>query len=215
MPHDLAQNSPRRRFIGQLGAAAATLATSASLTPLLAEAESASPSEWDTSWVAKLATGQYKVAFDTTVIDGGIALDHAAMILDQFHEVFNTTDDQVRVVLVMRQNGTAMGFSDAIWARYPLGEDEKINDPATKQPVRSNPYRKELDRLAKRGAIFLVCANATGNIARSMARKLQRDPDPVIADFKANLVPGAILVPSGVFAMIRAQNAGCAFMRAS
>jgi intracellular sulfur oxidation DsrE/DsrF family protein len=29
---------------------------------------------------------------------------------------------------------------------------------------------------------------------------------------KANLIPGAIIVPSGIFALIRAQNAGCAFM---
>jgi intracellular sulfur oxidation DsrE/DsrF family protein len=28
-------------------------------------------------------------------------------------------------------------------------------------------------------------------------------------------VPGAILVPSGIYALIRAQNAGCAYMQGS
>jgi hypothetical protein len=36
--------------------------------------------------------------------------------------------------------------------------------------------------------------------------------DEVRAELRANLVPGAILVPSGIYALIRAQNAGCAFM---
>ncbi len=33
------------------------------------------------------------------------------------------------------------------------------------------------------------------------------------AELDANLVSGAILVPSGIYALIRAQNAGCAFMQ--
>jgi intracellular sulfur oxidation DsrE/DsrF family protein len=33
-----------------------------------------------------------------------------------------------------------------------------------------------------------------------------------MAEARANLIPGAIVVPSGIYALIRAQNAGCAFM---
>jgi intracellular sulfur oxidation DsrE/DsrF family protein len=36
--------------------------------------------------------------------------------------------------------------------------------------------------------------------------------DEVRAEFRANLVPGATLVPNGVYGVIRAQNAGCAYM---
>jgi hypothetical protein len=53
---------------------------------------------------------------------------------------------------------------------------------------------------------------ALGNFAGGMARKYQRDPEAVKAEWRENLVPGAILVPSGIFALIRAQNAGCAYM---
>jgi len=42
------------------------------------------------------------------------------MILDQFHETYDTADSDVRVVIVLRQLGTSMGFSDAMWERYPL-----------------------------------------------------------------------------------------------
>jgi intracellular sulfur oxidation DsrE/DsrF family protein len=214
----------RREFLSQLGVATAALIGSGSVAPLLAEranAPAAAPT-WDMSWVDKIAKATYKVAFDANVIDDGIALDHAAMILDQFHDVYNTPDEQTAVVIVMRQLGTAMGFNDSLWARYPL----KVKDAPDKPAPGKNPYWKirpgvdatsstQLERLIQRGVIVLVCNNATTNIARSMAHETGKNVDEVVDDFRHNLVPGAFLMPSGVFAMIRAQNAGCAFMRAS
>jgi hypothetical protein len=37
----------------------------------------------------------------------------------------------------------------------------------------------------------------------------------VQSEVRAGLVPGAILMPTGVFALVRAQNAGCAYMKGS
>jgi hypothetical protein len=214
----------RRGFVGGMCAlAGANLLPSVSLP----HAATHPSSPWDMSWVDKLARRTHKVAFDTTVIDDGIALDHASMIFDQFHDVFSGDDSQTGVVLVMRQNGTVMGFADELWERYPLGDDPKLTDPETKKPARRNPFyavrpndspnqaSNRIERLMARGAIVLVCNNATTNIARSMARTTGKDVETVVADFRQHLVPGAILLPSGVFAMICAQNAGCAFMRAS
>jgi intracellular sulfur oxidation DsrE/DsrF family protein len=45
-----------------------------------------------------------------------------------------------------------------------------------------------------------------------MGYVVARDVEEVQKDVRANLVPGAILVPSGIYALIRAQNAGCAYM---
>jgi intracellular sulfur oxidation DsrE/DsrF family protein len=165
------------------------------------------------------------VAFDTTVIDDGIALNHAATILDEFHEVYGVTDPQVRVVLVMRQLGTAMGINDAMWERYPI--DDRNKNDSTKTPAQRNPYwasrpdrspqenSSQLEPLTKRGVIVLVCNVALTNVARAMARATDKNADEVVAEFRKNLIPGATLVPSGVFGMVRAQNAGCAYMRAS
>ena len=38
---------------------------------------------------------------------------------------------------------------------------------------------------------------------------------PIFEELKANLVPGMILQPNGVYAVLRAQEAGCAFMRST
>ena len=60
--------------------------------------------------------------------------------------------------------------------------------------------------------ICLVCNIATENWGRRFANKFKRDVAEVQSELKANLVPGAILVPSGIYALIRAQNGGCAYM---
>jgi len=72
-----------------------------------------------------------------------------------------------------------------------------------------------LESLHGRGLISLVCNVALGNWARGRAERTKRDPESVVAEARANLIPGAILVPSGIYGLIRAQNAGCAYMPGS
>ena len=64
-------------------------------------------------------------------------------------------------------------------------------------------------------AMTVVCNVALGNWARGWAERAKRDPELVVAEARANLIPGAILVPSGIYGLIRAQNAGCAYMPGS
>ncbi len=70
------------------------------------------------------------------------------------------------------------------------------------------------ERLQKEGVIVLVCDFALGHLARRLATKQSLQPDDVHAELKSNLIPGAILVPSGIFGAAQAQNAGCAFIPA-
>jgi hypothetical protein len=211
----------RRVFLGQLGAVAASL----SVDPDELRATSARNSgEWDTSWLDRLASAQHRVVFNTSEVSDGNVLSYATSFLNDFHTVHGTSDQQTRPVIVFRRLGTPMAMNDAMWERYAIGEDQKIKDPTTKAPATRNVYWKPregatgweseyaLEPLQRRGLISLVCNVALGNWASGMAQKYQRDPEVVKAEWRANLIPGAILVPSGIYALIRAQNAGCAFM---
>ena len=73
--------------------------------------------------------------------------------------------------------------------------------------VKSATYRAVID------AILLVCNIALNNWARGLAERTSRDVEEVKKEVFANLVPGTTVMPSGVFAIMRAQNAGCAYMR--
>lgn len=217
----------RREFLAQLGVATAMLAGSAGAVPLTSQPGDPRPTsqgtKWDTSWIDQLANVPYRVVFDASNISDGFALDLTGTFLDHYHEVHGTADSQTRAVIVMRQLGTPLALGDAIWDKFALGEELKINDRTTRQPARRNPFLKaaspsgspdtSLETLRARGTIFLLCNIAMNNWSSRHAEMSSRSVDDVREEVRANLVPGTIVVPSGIFAIIRAQNAGCAFMR--
>jgi intracellular sulfur oxidation DsrE/DsrF family protein len=43
---------------------------------------------------------------------------------------------------------------------------------------------------------------------------LKLDRAALMEEFKANLLPGVILQPNGIYATMRAQQAGCVYIRA-
>jgi intracellular sulfur oxidation DsrE/DsrF family protein len=211
----------RREFIAQLG----TIATGISLNPKgLKPGAGLSESEWDTSWIESLRAAQFRVVFNASEISDGIAMDYAATFLDHFHEVHATRDQQMRPVIVFRRLGTVMAFNDVLWDRYALGAERKVNDPATKAPATRNIFWKapggssagavatKIETLQKRGLISLVCSISIGSFSGRIADQTKRNVDEVRAEVLANLLPGVIPVPSGIYGLIRAQNAGCAFM---
>jgi hypothetical protein len=221
----------RRDFLRQLSLATAAVGGGAIIAPLGAEELNragellaASSAAWDMTWVETVQRSQYKAVFDSPALADGVALDLAAGIQDNFKEVYGS-DDVVRMVIIMRQLGQVMAFNDDLWDRYAIGEERHVNDPLTKQPARRNPYAKalpgeptwaaasKLDALRSRGAILLVCNRASMNWAASAAERMKKDVEEVRNEVRNGLVPGATLQPTGIFALVRAQNAGCAYMR--
>jgi intracellular sulfur oxidation DsrE/DsrF family protein len=119
-----------------------------------------------------------------------------------------------------------MAFNDVLWDKFKIGDDRKITDPETKAPARRNIFLRpengapkysvatKINTLSSRGMISLVCNVSLSSWTSRMSRELKREPAEVRAEILANLIPGAIVVPSGIYALLRAQNAGCAYMQA-
>jgi len=126
--------SRRRDFITSLTLAAATIALDKD--EALAESRS---SAWDTSWIDSLAKAKYRVVFNGSDIADGIALDYTSTFFDHYHDVHDTHDADTRPVIVFRRLGTVMALNDAMWERYAIGADRKVDDPLTKAPARRNP----------------------------------------------------------------------------
>ena len=216
---------PRRRdFIGQLGAIAMA-ATVPGTRAIDATRRPVASSAWDMSWVERVTAAPYRVAIDTTKIEGD-GLYTALDILDTFHEVYGGGNEPMQVVVVLRHFAAAMAQRDAMWERYGIGEERSVTDPETKAPAKRNPFLRpspnakeswelnsKIEPLVARGVIFLVCNRATMGLASSLAKRVNKPVDEVKEDLRTNVVPGAILMPNGIFALIRAQNAGCAFYR--
>jgi intracellular sulfur oxidation DsrE/DsrF family protein len=211
--------SDRRTFITKLGVlAAAGLAYDAADAEELRASTAPVAGPWDTSWIDQLAAAKYRVVFNGNNLSNGTA-DYVSTFFDHFHDVHNTRDAETRPVVVFRRLGVSMAFNDAMWEKYQVGADSKVTDPSTKAPARRNIYwggsansSTSLEAMQKRGMISLVCNIALGGAGYRLAENNHADVEQVRSELRANLIPGAILVPSGIYALIRAQNAGCAYM---
>jgi hypothetical protein len=222
---DEMERTPRREFLGHIGllaAAAALPATAAAAEP---RHRAAPASPWDMSWVEKVTAAPYKCVLDVQNASDD-PLYTAADILDKFREVYGVQGEQMRVVLVVRRLGVPMALEHSLWERYHIGEDRKIEDPVTKAPARRNPFltaspnknesykiESKLEPLMARGVIVLVCNRAAMNWASGFAEKFKRPVADVQNEVRSGLIPGALLMPDGVFALVRAQNAGCAIYK--
>lgn len=210
-----------------LGAQSAAGAPSGT-TPTPRDTARAEPrGEWDMSWVGRL-TSAHRHVFDAPAIAEGTALHQARMYLQGFHDVYGAPDGDLNAVIVVRHHAMPMVVDDPIWARYDfIGKEmAKVDDPTTGKPARRNPFVRvkpddqhsmvwpdgALDTLIARGVIVLGCNMALMGLAGQIAKRSKEPVEQVQDALRRSLVPGVTLMPSGIFAVTRAQEAGCHYL---
>lgn len=176
-------------------------------------------------------TAKHKAVFDSPEIEDGTALFHAMSYLGSVKDVFGTGDSDANVVVVLRHRAVPLLFNDAMWTKYAIGADTKTMDQKTKKPVTRNIFYEKLDAegkpvsqerpaplikpLTARGVVFLGCDLATRGFSYRAAAATKQEFRTVYEEIKQNIVPGATLMPTGVFATLMAQEAGCSLMRST
>ena len=167
----------------------------------------AAPTNWDDSWFGRL-TAKHKAVFDSPQIEDGLAIANAAGYIRGMHDAINAAENDVQTVIVLRHVAVVMLFNDAMWEKYGIAAEYKVANAEKR-----NPWSGEMATLKGRGATLIACNLAATRRAREFATRLNLNADDVKKDLYANFVPGVIVQTSGVFATIRAQQAGCAFMK--
>jgi len=224
MPELTSFTTHRRGFLGRLAAGAAAFGLGGVVSPLRAAQPrshevSANP-EFE-AWLNKI-TGKHKMIFDVPEPNKGFAFAWARVFLNTTNEAYGTTDAENSVVVVLRHSGIPFAMKDSMWAKYPFGEVFKITDPKTQAPAVRNPVANMqpgdfpiggvgIDELLAKGALVGVCSIALTLNAGMVAKKLGTDGAAVKQDWVASLFPGVQIVPSGVIAVNRAQEKGCAY----
>ena len=216
--------TPRRGFLARMAAGAVALAASGLATSRAdAEAfESAAPSDFDNTWMTKIK-GKYRQVFDAMEVHSGFPLVMTRIWLMTNTSGYGVPTKDQSAVTVLRHDAVCMAMSDAIWAKYKLGEQFEVNDPNTNKPAERNVFAKKdsfalppfamgaIDALEADGVIFCACNMAVLHFSGVTGGKIGVDKDAAYAEWKAGLLPGVTLVPSGVAAVGRAQSHGCAY----
>jgi hypothetical protein len=192
------------------------------------------PTHWDDSWFARL-TAKHKAVFDSPAFEDGNALAHATGYIRGMRDAAGAGVDDVQVVIVMRHAAVPMTLNDAMWAKYEIGKERKIKDWPSDKFATRNPFyeaapsaksssrpapppdrpQPSLSWLGSHGHILLGCDLAMRGVASVIAEKTKSEQRVIYEELKANLLPGVILQPTGVYAVLRAQEAGCAFFKST
>jgi len=225
-------DASRRDFVHQVTAGAVGLTgvmawgggTAADLRAFAEQGATA----WDVAWADKLK-GKQKAVFDCVETESGLGVWRAGAWSGQVADVLKAAPADISLVIVLRHAAVALAMSQAFWDKYKVNADKKITHPLTQAPADKNPVLLDekdgvpapfntasLPKQLGRGVTVLACNLALGLMIVPMVKAIDKvSDDEAHKRAVAGLQPGVILQPSGVFGVVRAQQAGCAYVKAS
>lgn len=212
------KENPRRRFIGQVLAG-----TAAGITTLSAPfGAKAIPAREDADEWFNLAKGKHRIVYDATEPHEGMPIIWA-WVYYLTNNNTGTPDNDMTAMVILRHNAIPFAMKDDLWKKYKFGEMFKIKDNTTGQPAVRNPFYtpgegdfpfpeiQGIQTLQSRGAMFCVCNMAIKVYSQLAARAAGLDAEEVRQDWVNGVHKDIQIVPSGVWAVGRAQEHGFAY----
>ena len=175
------------------------------------------------AWFINNIKGSHRIAYDGSTPHNGLPI----IWNWAFYKSNNQTgspDSDITAMTVLRHTAIAYAFNSDIWNKYPIGKVFGINDNSTGKPsLRNTVYEPQegdfpplgidgIKIMQERGALFCVCNLAISVYSGVIANQMQLDPKKVQEEMIAGVLPGIQLVPSGVWALGRAQENGCGYI---
>jgi intracellular sulfur oxidation DsrE/DsrF family protein len=203
-------------------------------TPPMKTDRPAAPKNDADVWFGKVK-GTHRAAFDCTRPHEVMPMAWPLVFL-MTNEATGSPASDCGVVVILRHEAIAYAFKDELWAKYKFSEVFKGTDDLghaysggdastgkTRNPFLNTkkgdfklPGFGEVDLSIKglmdKGVMFAVCNAATTVYTAAVAGMTNQKAEDVYNEWKANLVPGMMLVPSGVWACGRAKEHGCAYI---
>ena len=224
------RRTSRRNFLGALASGTAAVGMSTIGAPLTAGAKTLSenlytnddPEEW-----FKKIKGKHKIVFDVTQPHEIFPFAWPRVFL-MTNQQTGTQEKDNSVVVVLRHTAIPYAMEDRLWAKYKFGDVFKVTDPASKTSSLRNPFWKPktgdykvpgvgnvaigINELQESGVMFCVCDTALTVYSAAVAQGMNGNAADVKKDWLSGLLPGIQVVPSGVWALGRAQEHGCGYI---
>ncbi len=223
------------------GAAALGLASIAASVRLNASPPSTSPALFNNNakdpaddWFDKVK-GTHRAVFDCTRPNEVMPFAWPKVFL-LTNGATGTPASDCGVVVVLRHEAIGYAFTDQMWAKYNFADVFKASDlgPAFQAPDAAtatktrNPFWNTapgdfkmpgfgavpigIKDLQADGVMICVCNAAMTVYTAVLAGMMNLNAADIMNEWKANLIPGIQIVPSGVWAVGRAQEHGCQYI---
>ena len=229
--------SPRRKFLGTIATGAAAFGLSALAGPARAndgilsslKNENSNPGDAD-EWFNNVK-GKHRMIFDVVQPLQG----HESILPFAWPKVFlltnaatGTPEKENTAVVVLRHNAIPYAMEDRLWAKYKFGEMFNIKDDTTDAPSVRNRFWKPnpgysipgvgpvpigINELQESGVMFCVCNMAINVLSAVVAGNMKMKHEDVKNDWLSGILPGIQVVPSGLWAVGRAQEHKCAYTK--
>ncbi len=227
-----AENSEnsRRQFLGSITAGTAALTMAGLFAPFqqvnagehsFMNHNTIDPDQW-----FKKINGKHRIVFDATRPHEIMPFVWPRVFL-LTNEMTGTPASNCSVVLVLRHDAIPYAMKSELWEKYKFGEVFKADDPKTKAPATRNPFWKPakgdfavpgvgevaigINELQESGVMVCVCNAALTVYSAALAGSMSLNAADVKKEWEQGLLPGVQVVPSGVWAIGRAQENGCAY----
>jgi len=220
----------RRSFIGTIATGAAAMSLGGLAAPLQSFArnpkeEFVPQDDNPDAWFNKIK-GKHKIVFDVTEPNGLLPFAWPRVFL-MTNQMTGTPENQSSVVVILRHESIPFAMNNSLWTKYGFGDMFKIDDDMTKTAAVKNAFWQPgvgdfkipgvgnvaigINELQESGVMFCVC-NVALTVYSSVAAQMKgMDAEAVKKEWVAGLLPGIQVVPSGVWAVGRAQEHGCAY----
>ena len=216
--------SARRTFLQRMGFGTLALVSGGAIArPAMASPAAAPatprPASSKDDWLDRIR-GEHRQVFDIVEPNNGLGAVYALNYLDSYQRVHSLSGDDVTAVAVYRHNAMPLMLNDATWAKYKLGEFLSITDPETNAPAERNIFRTNVilrpgltyeQMMADRGVVVVACEMALTVYSGFTAEAAGVSPEEAKADWEANMLDGAVLAASGVYAVDQARQHGCSY----
>ncbi|SEB86726.1 hypothetical protein SAMN05192540_1756 [Maribacter dokdonensis] len=216
--------SSRRKFMGAvlMGATASTLSLiTGPVYAAMPNYDDKKMAEVD-NWFNKIK-GTHRIVYDgSTPHDGFPIIWNWAFYLS--NNETGSKDDDITAMTVLRHNAIPFALKSEVWKKYKLGEVFGVNDNATNAAALRNPYYEPqngdfpmpeiqgIKEMQERGAMFCVCNLALSVYSGAVAENMGLDAKKVYQEWVDAVHPEIQIVPSGVWALGRAQQNGCGYI---
>jgi intracellular sulfur oxidation DsrE/DsrF family protein len=218
--------TPRRKFLENIAAGAAALGMM-SIPASIKAAPSLLQQAGDADEWFKQLKGKHRVVYDSPEPKGVMPFVWSRVFL-LTNQATGTPEKENNVVVVLRHEAIPFAMQNSMWTKYKFGDLFKVTDTRTNAVATSNPFWQPkaddykvpgfgsvsigINDLQSSGVMFAVCNAALTVYSAVAAGQMKLNAADVLKEWTDNVLPGIQIVPSGVWALGRAQEHGCAYI---